>query len=147
MKTKQDYNPYVGCLYSNLSQRVGIRPCADQHASYRARCCASRPDEFIVGAKSMSEILEEYYTLGYLSCDTQAVRGDSAYDEIRPSGKDASPLSADPSSDFSLDKFERIERIAECVGETAAERHKEELGKQNDQKEKDQKEKDKQNDK
>lgn len=142
MKTKQDYNPHVGCLYSNLSQRVGIRYCADQHASYRARNCASRPDEFIVGAKSMSEILEEYYTLGYLSCDTQAVRGDSAYDEIQPSGKDASPFSADPSSDFSLDKFERIERIAECVGETSAERHKEELGKQNDQKEKD-----KQNDK
>lgn len=142
MKTKQDYNPHVGCLYSNLSQRVGIRPCADQHASYRTRIRASRPDEFIVGAKSMSEILEEYYTFGYLSCDTQAVRGDSAYDEIQPSGKDASSFSTDPSSDFSLDKFERIERIAECVGETSAERHKEELGKQNDQKEKD-----KQNDK
>lgn len=132
MKTKQDYNPYVGCLYSNLSQRVGFRSCADQHASYHVRNCASRPDEFIVGAKSMNEILEEYYTFGFLSCDTQAVRGDSAYDEIQPSGKDASILSTDPSSDFSLDKFERIERIAECVGETSAERHKEELGKQND---------------
>nr|DAV44492.1 MAG TPA: hypothetical protein [Microviridae sp.] len=132
MKTKQNYNPYVGCLYSNLSQRVGIRPRADEHASYHARNCASRPDEFIVGAKSMSEILEEYYTFGFFSCDTQAVRSDSAYDEIQPSGKDASILSADPSSDFSLDKFERIERIAECVGETSAERHKEELGKQND---------------
>ena len=66
----------------------------------------------MVGVKSMSEILEEYYALGYLSCDTQAVRGDSAYDEIQPSGKDASILSTDPSSDFSLDKFERIERIA-----------------------------------
>lgn len=132
MKTKQDYNPHVGCLYSNLSQRVGVRSCADQHASYHVRNCTSRPDEFIVGAKSMSEILEEYYTFGFLSCDTQAVRGDSAYDEIQPSGKDASPLSTDPSSDFSLDKFERIERIAECVGETSAERHKEELGKQND---------------
>lgn len=132
MKTKQNYNPYVGCLYSNLSQRVGIRSRADEHASYRARNCASRPDEFIVWAKSMSDILEEYYALGYLSCDTQAVRGDSAYDEIQPSGKDASIFSTDPSSDFSLDKFERIERIAECVGETSAERHKEELGKQND---------------
>lgn len=132
MKTKQNYNPHAGCLYSNLSQRVGFRSCADQHASYRVRNCASRPDEFIVGAKSMSEILEEYYALGYLSCDTQAVRGDSAYDEIQPSGKGASILSTDPSSDFSLDKFERIERIAECVGETSAERHKEELGKQND---------------
>ena len=132
MKTKQDYNPYVGCLYSNLSQRVGVRYCADQHASYRAHNCASRPDEFIVGAKSMNEILEEYYTFGFLSCYTQAVRGDSAYDEIQPSGKDASILSTDPSSDFSLDKFERIERIAERVGETSAERHKEELGKQND---------------
>lgn len=132
MKTKLDYNPHVGCLYSNLSQRVGIRFCADQHASYHVRNCTSRPDEFIVGAKSMSEILEEYYTLGFLSCDTQAVRGDSAYDEIQPSGKDASFLSTDPSSDFSLDKFERIERIAECVGEVSAERHKEELGKQND---------------
>lgn len=132
MKTKLDYNPHVGYLYSNLSQRVGIRFCADQHASYRTRNCTSRPDEFIVGAKSMNEILEEYYTFGFLSCDTQAVRGDSAYDEIQPSGKDASILSTDPSSDFSLDKFERIERIAECVGETSAERHKEELGKQND---------------
>lgn len=132
MKTKRNYNPLVGCLYSNLSQRVGIRSCADQHASYRARNCSPRPDEFIVGVKSMSEILEEYYTLGYLSCDTQPVRGDSAYDEIQPSGKDASILSTDPSSDFSLEKFERIERIAECVGETSAERHKEELGKQND---------------
>lgn len=132
MKTKQNYNPHVGCLYSNLSKRVGIRCCADQHASYHVRSCASRPDEFIVGAKSMNEILEEYYTLGFLACDTQAVRGDSAYDEIQPSGKDASTLSTDPSSDFSLDKFERIERIAECVGETSAERHKEELGKQND---------------
>lgn len=132
MKTKLDYNPHVGCLYSNLSQRVGVRFCADQHASYRTHSCASRPDEFIVGAKSMNEILEEYYTFGFLSCDTQAVRGDSAYDEIQPSGKDASILSTDPSSDFSLDKFERIERIAECVGETSAERHKEELGKQND---------------
>lgn len=132
MKTKQNYDSHVGCLYSNLSQRVGIRSCADQHASYHARNCAFRPDEFIVGAKSMNEILEEYYVLGYLSCDTQAVRGDSAYDEIEPSGKDASILSTDPSSDFSLDKFERIERIAECVGETSAERHKEELGKQND---------------
>lgn len=132
MKTKQDYNPHVGCLYSNLSQRVGIRPCADQHASYHVRNCVSQPDEFIVGARGMSEILEEYYTFGFLSCDTQAVRGDSAYDEIQPSGKDASPLSTDPSSDFSLDKFERIERIAECVGETSAERHKEELGKQHD---------------
>ena len=141
MKTKQNYNPYVGCLYSNLSQRVGIRSCADQHASYRACNRASRPDEFIVGAKSMNEILEEYYTFGYLSCDTQAVRGDSAYDEIQPSGKDASFLSTDPSSDFSLDKFERIERIAESVGETSVERHKEELGKQND------KQDDKQNDK
>lgn len=132
MKTKQNYNPYVGCFYSNLSQRVGIRSRADEHASYRAHNCASRPDEFIVGAKSMSEILEEYYTLGFLSCDTQAVRGDSAYDEIQPSGKNASILSTDPSADFSLDKFERIERIAECVGETSAERYKEELGKQND---------------
>lgn len=132
MKTKQIYDPHVGCFYSNLSQRVGIRPCADQHVSYHARNCVSQPNEFIVGAKSMNEILEEYYALGYLSCDTQAVRGDSAYDEIQPSGKDASILSADPSSDFSLDKFERIERIAECVGETSAERHKEELGKQND---------------
>lgn len=132
MKTKQDYDPYVGCLYSNLSQRVGVRFCADQHASYHVRNCASRPDEFVVGAKSMNEILEEYYTFGFLSCDTQAVRGDSAYDEIQPSGKVASFLSTDPSSDFSLDKFERIERIAECVGETSAERHKEELGKQND---------------
>lgn len=132
MKTKQDYNPHEGCLYSNLSQRVGIRPCADQHASYRVRNCACQPNELIVGARSMSEILEEYYTFGFLSCDTQAVRGDSAYDEIQPSGKDASFLSTDPSSDFSLDKFERIERIAECVGETSAERHKEELGKQND---------------
>ena len=132
MKTKQDYNPHVGCLYSNLSQRVDIRSCADQHASYRFRNCVSQPDEVIVGAKCMNEILEEYYTLGFLSCDTQAVRGDSAYDEIQPSGKDASFLSTDPSSDFSLDKFERIERIAECVGETSAERHKEELGKQND---------------
>lgn len=132
MKTKLDYNPHVGCLYSNLSQRVGIRFCAGQHVSYHTRSCASRPDEFIVGAKSMNEILEEYYVLGYLSCDTQAVRGDSAYDEIQPSGKDASFLSTDPSSDFSLDKFERIERIAECVGETSVERHKEELGKQND---------------
>ncbi len=132
MKTKQDYNPHVGCLYSNLSQRVGVRSCADRYASYHVRNCTSRPDEFIVGAKSMSEILEEYYTFGFLSCDTQAVRGDSAYDEIQPSGKDASFLSTDPSSDFSLDKFERIERIAECVGETSAERHKEELGKQND---------------
>lgn len=132
MKTKQDYNPHVGCLYSNLSQRVGVRPSADQHASYRAHNCASQPDEFIVGARSMNEILEEYYTFGFLSCDTQAVRSDSAYDEIQPSGKDASFLSTDPSSDFSLDKFERIERIAECVGETSAERHKEELGKQND---------------
>lgn len=132
MKTKQNYNPHVGCFYSNLSWRVGVRSCADLHASYHARSCSSRPDEFIVGAKSMNEILEEYYTLGYLSCDTQAVRGDSAYDEIEPSGKDASILSTDPSSDFSLDKFERIERIAECVGETSAERHKEELGKQND---------------
>lgn len=132
MKTKQKYDLHVGCLYSNLSQRVGIRSCADQHASYRACTRVSRPDEFIVGAKSMNEILEEYYVLGYLSCDTQAVRGDSAYDEIQPSGKDASILSTDPSSDFSLDKFERIERIAECVGETSAERHKEELGKQND---------------
>lgn len=132
MKTKLDYNPHVGCLYSNLSQRVGIRFCADQHVSYRTHNCASRPDEFIVGAKSMNEILEEYYTFGFLSCDTQAVRGDSAYDEIQPSGKNASTLSTDPSSDFSLDKFERIERIAECVGETSAERYKEELGKQND---------------
>ena len=132
MKTKQDYNPHVGCFYSNLSQRVGVRFCADLHASYHVRNCASRPDEFIVGAKSMSEILEEYYTLGFLSCDTQAVRGDSAYDEVQPSGKDASFLLTDPSSDFSLDKFERIERIAESVGETSAERHKEELGKQND---------------
>lgn len=132
MKTKQIYDPHVGCLYSNLSQRVGVRPCADQHASYRVHNCASRPDEFIVGAKSMNEILEEYYVLGYLSCDTQAVRGDSAYDEIQPSGKDASILSTDPSSDFSLDKFERIERIAECIGEISTERHKEELGKQND---------------
>lgn len=132
MKIKQDYNPHVGCLYSNLSQRVGIRSCADQHASYHVRNCVSQPGEFIVGAKGMNEILEEYYTLGYLSCDTQAVRSDSAYDEIQPSGKDASFLSTDPSSDFSLDKFERIERIAECVGETSAERHKEELGKQND---------------
>lgn len=132
MKTKQNYNPYEGCLYSNLSQRVGIRSCADLHASYRARNCSARPDEFIVGARNMNEILDEYYTFGYLSCDTQAVRGDSAYDEIQPSGKDASILSADPSSDFSLDKFERIERIAECVGETSAERYKEELGKQND---------------
>lgn len=132
MKTKQDYNPHVGCLYSNLSQRVGIRSRADQHASYHVRNCTSRPDEFIVGAKSMNEILEEYYTFGFLSCDTRAVCGDSAYDEIQPSGKDASFLSTDPSSDLSLDKFERIERIAECVGETSAERHKEELGKQND---------------
>ena len=132
MKTKQIYNPHVGCLYSNLSQRVGIRSCADQHASYRVRNCTSRPDEFIVGAKNMNEILEEYYALGYLSCDTQAVRGDSAYDEIQPSGKDASILSTDPSSDFSLDKFERIERIAECVGETSAEHNKDKLGKQND---------------
>lgn len=132
MNTKQNYNLHVGCLYSNLSQRVGIRSCADRHASYHVRNCASRPDEFIVGAKSMNEILEEYYTFGFLSCDTQAVRGDSAYDEIQPSGKDASFLSTDPSSDFSLDRFERIERIAECVGETSAERHKEELGKQND---------------
>jgi hypothetical protein len=132
MKTKQNYNPCVGFLYSNLSQRVGIRPCADLHASYHVRNCTSRPDEFIIGAKNMNEILEEYYALGYLSCDTQAVRGDSAYDEIQPSGKNASFLSTDPSSDFSLDKFERIERIAECVGETSAERHKEELGKQND---------------
>lgn len=132
MKTKQNYNPRVGCLYSNLSQRVGVRPCADQHASYRACNRASRPNEFIVGAKSMNEILEEYYTFGFLSCDTQAVRGDSAYDEIQPSGKNASFLSTDPSSDFSLDKFERIERIAECIGETSTERHKEELGKQND---------------
>lgn len=132
MKTKQNYDPHVGCLYSNLSQRVGIRSRADEHAFYRVRNCASRPDEFIVGVKSMSEILEEYYTFGFLSCDTQAVRGDSAYDEIQPSGKGASILSTDPSSDFSLDKFERIERIAECVGETSAERYKEELGKQND---------------
>lgn len=132
MKTKQNYDPHVGCLYSNLSQRVGIRPCADQHVSYHVRNCASQPDEFIVGAKSMNEILEEYYTFGFLSCDTQDVRGDSAYDEIQPSGKDTSFLSTDPSSDFSLDKFERIERIAESVGETSAERHKEELGKQND---------------
>lgn len=141
MKTKQNYNPHVGCLYSNLSQRVGIRSCADQHASYRACNRVSRLDEFIVGAKSMNEILKEYYTFGFLSCDTQAVRGDSAYDEIQPSGKNASFLSTDPSSDFSLDKFERIERIAECVGETSVERHKEELGKQND------KQDDKQNDK
>lgn len=132
MKTKQNYNPHVGCFYSNLSQRVGVRSCADLHASYHVRNCSSRPDEFIIGAKNMNEILEEYYTLGFLSCDTQAIRGDSAYDEIEPSGKDASILSTDPSSDFSLDKFERIERIAECVGETSAERHKEELGKQND---------------
>lgn len=132
MKTKQNYNPHVGCFYSNLSQRVGVRSGADLHASYHVHNCSSRPDEFIIGAKSMSEILEEYYTFGYLTCDTQAVRGDSAYDEIQPSGKDASFLSTDPSSDFSLDKFERIERIAECVGETSAERHKEELGKQND---------------
>lgn len=132
MKTKQNYDPHVGFLYSNLSRRVGVRFCADQCASYHVRNCASRPDEFVVGARSMNEILEEYYTFGYLSCDTQAVRGDSAYDEIQPSGKDASILSTDPSSDFSLDKFERIERIAECVGETSAERHKEELGKQND---------------
>lgn len=132
MKTKQNYDLHVGCLYSNLSQRVGVRSCADRHASYRARNCTSLSDEFIVGAKSMSEILEEYYALGYLSCDTQAVRGDSSYDEIKPSGEDASILSTDPSSDFSLDKFERIERIAECVGETSAERYKEELGKQND---------------
>lgn len=132
MKTKQNYDPLVGCLYSNLSQRVGVRLCADLHASYRARNCTSRPDEFIIGAKSMSEILEEYYALGYLACDTQAARGDSSYDEIQPSGKDGSILSTDPSSDFSLDKFERIERIAECVGETSAERYKEELGKQND---------------
>lgn len=132
MKTKLDYNPHVGYLYSNLSQRVGIRFRADWHASYRTHNCASRLDEFIVGAKSMNEILEEYYTFGFLSCDTRAVHGDSAYDEIQPSGKDASILSTDPSSDFSLDKFERIERIAECVGETSAERHKEELGKQND---------------
>ena len=132
MKTKLDYNPHVGYLYSNLSQRVGVRSCAGQYASYHARNCASRPDEFIVGAKNMNEILEEYYVLGYLSCDTQAVRGDSAYDEIQPSGEGALIFSTDPSSDFSLDKFERIERIAECVGETSAERHKEELGKQND---------------
>ena len=70
MKTKQIYDPHVGCLYSNLSQRVGVRFCADQHASYHARNCASQPNEFIVGAKSMNEILEEYYALGYLSCDT-----------------------------------------------------------------------------
>lgn len=132
MKTKLDYNPHVGCLYSNLSQRVGIRSNSGQCASYHVRNCACQPDEFIIGAKSMSEILEEYYTFGFLSCDTQAARGDSAYDEIQPSGEDASILSTDPSSDFSLDKFERIERIAECVGETSAERHKEELGKQND---------------
>lgn len=132
MKTKQNYNPHVGCLYSNLSQRVGVRSFADLHASYHVRNCSSRPDEFIIGARNMNEILEEYYTFGFLSCDTQAIRGDSAYDEVQPSGKDASFLSTDPSSDFSLDKFERIERIAECVGETSAERHKEELGKQND---------------
>ena len=132
MKTKQNYDPHVGCLYSNLSRRVGIRPNPDQCASYRARNCACQPEELIIGVKSMSELLEEYYTLGYLSCDTQGVRSDSAYDEIEPSGKDASILSTDPSSDFSLDKFERIELIAESVGETSAERHKEELGKQND---------------
>lgn len=132
MKTKQNYNPHVGYLYSNLSQRVGVRSGVDLHASYHVRNCSSRPGEFVIGARSMSEILEEYYTFGFLTCDTQAVRGDSAYDEIRPSGKDASILSTDPSSDFSLDKFERIERIAECVGETSAERHEEELGKQND---------------
>ena len=132
MKTKQNYNPHVGCFYSNLSQRVGVRSCADLHASYHVRNCSSRPDEFILGARNMNEILEEYYTFGFLSCDTHAIHGDSAYDEIQPSGKDASILSTDPSSDFSLDKFERIERIAECVGETSAERHKEELGKQND---------------
>ena len=132
MKAKQIYDPHMGCLYSNLSQRVGIRSCADQHASYRVRNCVSQPDEFIVGAKGMNEILEEYYTFGFLSCDTQAVRGDSAYDEIKPSGENASILTTDPSSDFSLDKFERIERIAELAGETSIERHKEELGKQND---------------
>ena len=132
MKTKQIYNPHVGCPYSNLSQRVGFRPCAAQHGSYHTRHCTCRPDEFIVGAKSMNEILEEYYTFGYLSCDTQAVRGDSAYVEIQPSGENASISLTDPSSDFSLDKFERIERLAERVGETSAERHKEELVKQND---------------
>lgn len=133
MKTKQIYDPLVGCFYSNLSWRVGVRSCAEQHASYRTHNCTSRPNEFIVGAKSMSEILEEYYALGYLSCDTHAVRSDIAYDEIQPSGKDASFLSTDPSSDFSLDKFERIERIAEGIGETSIERHKEKLGKQNDE--------------
>ena len=132
MKTKQDYDPSVGCLYSNLSRRVGIRPNSDRCASYHARNCARRPEELIIGAKSMSEILEEYYALGSLSCDTQAVRGDSAYDEIQPSGKNASILSTDPSSDFSLDKFERIERIAESIGETSADRYKDDLGKQND---------------
>ena len=97
--------------YDNLPDRMSCRP--DLMASV-----GTTLDELVCGVKSLSDQVRSFRA-GGLSSGTRELK-DSLYDE-----DDSTDV--DPSSDFSLDRFERSEAIVATVSDRMAKKKKEEL--------------------
>ena len=78
-------------------------------------------DCLIHGVKSLRQGLQEYWETGVYPSDRVQHNSEDYYDED-------STTQVDPSTDFSLDKFERIEKIVEVASERERKKHEDDLG-------------------
>lgn len=78
-------------------------------------------DFLIHGVKPLRQGLQEYWETGVYPCDPVRRNPEEYYDED-------STTQVDPSTDFSLDKFERIEKIVEVASERERKKHEDDLG-------------------
>ena len=99
--------------YSDLPRRMDLVESVVVHS-----CSA---DCLIHGVKSLRKGLQEYWEIGVYPCDRVQHNSEDYYDED-------STTQVDPSTDFSLDKFERIEKIVEVASERERKKHEDDLG-------------------
>ncbi|UWN62111.1 hypothetical protein [Alistipes onderdonkii] len=99
--------------YSDLPRRMDLVESVVVHS------CSE--DCLIHGVKSLRQGLQEYWETGVYPCDPVQRNSGEYYDED-------STTQVDPSTDFSLDKFERLEKIVEVVSERERKKHEDDLG-------------------
>lgn len=99
--------------YADLPRRLALTEPVVIHS------CSE--DCIIHGVKSLRQGLKEYHETGVYPCDPVQHNSEEFYDED-------SVNQVDPSTDFTLDKFERIEKIVENVSERERKKHEDDLG-------------------
>lgn len=97
--------------YKNLNRRMSFRP-------FSGSCAPTTDDELICGVKTLSDQIRTLRHGGLGPAARQL--GDANYDED-------SSLAVDPSTDFTLDRFEKSEEIAAQISTRMKQKHDDKL--------------------